>query len=124
MYRNHIEDLNYYGDERNTKPGEIPAGFPTKYEVCPVCNGKGTHVNPSIDAGGLTYEDFDQDPEFYHDYMSGMYDVTCNHCEGRTTILVVDRDRLTDAQREELEEIEQDAREDRALYLAEMRAGA
>lgn len=64
-----------------------------KYEVCTTCGGKGSHVNPSIDAHGLTREDFDEDPDFEEEYQSGMYDVSCYECGGRTTALCIDRDR-------------------------------
>lgn len=58
------------------------------YEVCPTCNGKGTHVNPSIDASGLTYEDFVEDPDLREEYMSGMYDVPCYGCDGQKVVPV------------------------------------
>lgn len=73
---------------------EIEVIFPGKFEVCPTCNGKGKHVNPSIDAGGIG-----EDDEFWGDdenedgesaYFSGRYDVTCYQCAGRTTWLVID----------------------------------
>jgi len=53
------------------------------FEVCGTCDGKGSHVNPSIDCGGLSREDFDEDPDFAEDYFSGRHDVTCNACRGR-----------------------------------------
>lgn len=60
--------------------GEVSA----RYEVCPRCDGKGTHVNPSIDGNGLTYEDFEREgPTFREDYFAGVYDVTCYNCEGK-----------------------------------------
>jgi predicted methyltransferase len=58
------------------------------YAVCELCNGKGSHVNPSIDCGGLSREDFDDDPKFYGDYMDGMYDVPCYMCNGRRVVPV------------------------------------
>jgi hypothetical protein len=39
-------------------------------------------VNPQIDAGGLTYEDFHEDPDFEERYFSGAYDITCPSCSG------------------------------------------
>jgi hypothetical protein len=66
-----------------------------KWEVCGTCNGKGTHVNPSIDAHGLTREDFDQDPDFEEEYFSGTYDVQCYECHGRTTSLTINRERTS-----------------------------
>lgn len=50
--------------------------FPCKMVDCDTCRGKGRHVNPSIDAGGIT--DFDQwDYDEQDAYMSGAYDVPC-----------------------------------------------
>lgn len=55
---------------------------PYKRDNCWQCNGKGTMVNPSIDAGGLTCDDFYEDPDFEEAYFSGRYDVTCSACNG------------------------------------------
>ena len=64
--------------------------LPCVWEVCPTCDGNGRHVNPSIDAGGLSAEDFDQDPDFYEGYMGGVYDVTCAECGGKRVVPVPD----------------------------------
>jgi len=58
------------------------------FEICDTCDGKGTHVNPSIDSHGLTREDFDDDAEFRENYSSGMYDVRCYECNGRRVVPV------------------------------------
>ena len=59
--------------------------------ICPACRGNGSHVNPNIDAGGLSTEDFENDPDFAEDYFDGTYDVQCNVCRGsgkvRTSVL-------------------------------------
>ena len=55
----------------------------TKFEVCGQCRGSGKVVNPSIDCGGLTQEDFYDDPDFEEAYMSGRYDQTCPNCGGK-----------------------------------------
>jgi len=68
-----------------------------QWEVCDTCNGKGSHVNPSIDAHGLSSEDFDEDPEFREEYFSGTYDVPCYECGGRTTSLHINRKRTSEA---------------------------
>jgi len=60
----------------------------TSFEVCPLCNGHGTVVNPGIDAGGLTREDFQNDPDFAEEYFSGKYDVTCPQCDGHRVVPV------------------------------------
>lgn len=63
--------------------------FKASFGVCDLCDGKGSHVNPSIDCGGIS----DQDDDFWHDdydeesgesrYMRGDYDQTCNKCHGQ-----------------------------------------
>ncbi len=60
------------------------------YEVCPTCHGRGHHVNPSIDAHGLTSEDFAEDPDFAEAYFSGFYDETCRECNGKRVVPMPD----------------------------------
>lgn len=101
-----IDELNYFDDHRNCKRDNAAPVLtledgttfvlPTRWAVCSVCGGEGHHVNPSIDAGGLSADDFHDDPEFAEDYMSGVYDVTCHRCGGRTTERVVDFDQLSE----------------------------
>lgn len=61
--------------------------------VCPTCNGRGRHVNPSIDAHGISSSEFDEDPQFEEEYKSGAYDVSCYECGGRGTSLCIDEKR-------------------------------
>lgn len=57
------------------------------FVVCPTCDGKGSYVNPSIDAGGLTEEDrLDWTPEDEEDYFSGAFDVECASCQGKRVV--------------------------------------
>ena len=69
---------------------DFPIDFPSKFEVCWICDGKGKHTNPSIDASGISREDFDEDPDFREDYFSGIYDITCGQCHGKRVVPVVD----------------------------------
>ncbi len=132
-----IEDLNFARDQRNCELAKPPVLYfvdedgcdsevelPTHWVVCPVCEGKGKHVNPSIDCNGISPEAFAEDPDFAEDYMRGTYDQTCNKCGGRTTIPAVDLDALDDAQRKAYEQQLRDEADDRACYLAELRMGA
>jgi len=57
-----------------------------RFKVCPKCEGKGSHVNPSIDGNGLTYEDFENDPDFEEAYFAGNYDVECYECHGQRVV--------------------------------------
>lgn len=61
----------------------VEVDIPVRFEVCQTCDGKGSHVNPSVDYNGISREDFDEDPDFRHDYFSGVYDVGCYGCGGR-----------------------------------------
>lgn len=85
----------FFPDADDSNVDDIPpAEFPAKYAVCDLCDGKGTHVNPSIDAHGISADEFDNDPDFAEDYMRGRYDVQCYACNGLRVVPVVDRDRL------------------------------
>jgi hypothetical protein len=86
-------------DECRTEDDEEPAHrrpHRRKYMVCPVCDGEGTTVNPSIDCNGLTAEDFDDDPDFEESYWRGDYDVVCGACKGER---VVTDDRMGELER-------------------------
>ena len=97
--------------------------LPHKWGVCDVCRGNGTHVNPSIDCGGLTAKDFARDPDFSEAYGRGEYDQPCNKCGGRTTVPVADFDRISEEDRK-VYEAQQDAEyADRQMELAELRFG-
>lgn len=78
-------------EDENT---EVAETVPFTFEVCPTCDGKGTHVNPSIDCDGLSREDFDADPDFAEEYMAGRYDQQCNGCGGRRVVPVMNEDRV------------------------------
>ncbi len=100
-YRSRRADLTRLGYiVDNGEEEEEPKSYvlPAKYEVCPTCNGRGSHVRPSVDAGGYNFDDDDYDPETGESvYWSGMYDQTCETCHGRTTVPVIDRDRADKA---------------------------
>lgn len=110
--------------DRSLKGG-VPLPMPCVNALCTLCDGDGHVVNPSIDAGGLSDEDFDCDPDFYENYMNGCYDVICPECNGERVIGALDHEApLKDYQREALEYIERIERErykdalDRAHELA------
>ena len=69
--------------------------LPAVFQVCPHCNGEGSHVNPAVDGHGLTSDDFAEDPDFAEEYMSGSYDVPCSRCSGERVVPVVDESALT-----------------------------
>ena len=82
----------------------------TKYRVCPTCGGSGSIVNPAVDGGGLTAEDFEREgPEFEAAYFGGVYDQACPECGGQRVV--------TQAQERDYAERVQD------LHTARMESG-
>jgi hypothetical protein len=109
-----------YNDDDSEDEVEVPV----KFEVCETCDGKGHHVNPSVDSGGLTAEDFYDDPDFMEDYMSGRYDVSCYGCHGKRVEAVLDRDRCDKDTLKRLEDKWECEAESRRERDAERRMGA
>jgi len=89
-----------------------------KMEVCPTCRGRGTHVNPSIDAGGLSSSDFIEDPDFARDYFKGTYNVQCYECHGANVVPVMDEEYT----KKELAKRVWEKRREEAMYAAEVAA--
>ena len=125
-----LENYNLARDARSCDAAKPPVlhmddgseiELPMIWEVCSVCDGKGTHVNPAIDAGGLNTCDMDMDE--LADYFGGIYDQPCNSCRGRTTVPAVHWKQLTTEQREQYEAQLQADDDYRAEQLAEIRAG-
>jgi len=91
--------LKLYDEEGD----EVEHTFPSKNEVCPTCEGFGTHLNPSIGNHAYTMEEFNEsfDEEGKEEYFrrGGIYDVTCEECKGNKVIQVVDEDHLSDEQK-------------------------
>lgn len=73
-------------DPRDRQYPQIHDAEVKTWKLCPLCDGRGRHVNPSIDAQGLTADDFAEDPDFAEDYSRGTYDVTCRQCNGRRVV--------------------------------------
>lgn len=105
-------------DEALEADGEcILLEVPIRYEVCGTCDGKGTHVNPSIDAHGITAEEWsnDWDDEEREGYFAGNYDVQCYECHGARVVPEVDEDKCA---KPIIERIEEHRRQE-ALYACE-----
>ena len=101
--------------------------LPLKYSVCPTCEGKGSHVNPSIDSNGISAEEFYEDPEFEESYFRGTYDVQCYECSGNRVVPGIDIDKLSDEQKKiykQYQDLLQDDLDFAAECEAERRMGA
>lgn len=60
----------------------------TQYEVCGMCRGSGSVVNPNIDCGGVCFDPAhpDFDPDFEENYKNGHYNQTCPTCGGHRVV--------------------------------------
>ena len=96
--------------------------LPTHYEVCPQCAGSGTQ--DCWGTGGMTWNEFDeQGPEFAEDYMSGVYSVPCEECNGLRVVRVVDREVCSEQLLAQWDQWQEDAAEQAAIEAAERRMG-
>lgn len=126
-YRTSCIDERWWTTVQNNKAlyidyDEQEHWVPIHFIVCPGCDGHGKYVNPSIDAHGLTREDFDEDPDFEEGYWRGDYDVRCSLCEGERVI--PSPDNVEDEIVKEICERIDYRQSSRAEMLAEMRYGA
>lgn len=90
---------------------DITHEFPCKNEVCPRCEGYGTHLTPSIGNHAYSQEEFYDsfDDEGREEYFKrgGIYDVQCEECKGNKVIEVVDESRLSEEQKKLYAEYEE-----------------
>jgi len=104
-------------DDETGDEVEVETRF--EFQVCGCCEGKGSHVNPSIDAGGLSAGDFHADPDFAEEYFAGRYDVACYECHGKRVVPVPTDQRVT----QRLQDIAQAAADHHAERMAEINFG-
>lgn len=93
--------LKWYNSEEGE---EEEYDFPSKNEVCSRCEGYGTHLNPSIGEHAYTMQEFNDsfDEEEREQYFKrgGIYDVTCEGCDGNKVVQVVDEGALCTSEKE------------------------
>ena len=121
--------MTYTFSREDEQGEEVFYTLPVKWKVCPTCQGRGSHVNPSIDAGGISSEDpfWSEDCDEYTGesrYFRGDYDVTCYTCHGRTTVLSVNWDEADKSVLAIYEDCQDEELEYEALCRAERRMGA
>ena len=119
-----LRNMTFTFTQETEEGEETSYTLPITMEVCPTCRGRGTHVDPSVDAGGY-YDDGDDCDEYGENlYFSGFYDMVCQTCHGRNVVAGIDRHladsdalKVWDKKSEEDEEFE-------AMCRAERRMGA
>lgn len=105
---------HFYDDEQDVN-------LPSHKEVCPRCGGDGTQ---DVWEGGMTGDEMaEQGPEFFEDYMNGVYSKRCEECNGRNVVDVVDRDKMTPELRDRYDQQEREKYELEAMEAAERRFG-
>ena len=90
--------------------GEVVGYLSFEWEICDECGGDGQHTNRNIDGNGITQSeladmDFDDRVEFMDNYMSGRYDVSCEHChDGKVKVYTEPADDAPDEVKEAYED--------------------
>jgi hypothetical protein len=76
--------------------------LPFKWAICSRCEGRNVSTaHVEHDGGGITASEMDElGDDFRDDYLAGVYDRPCPHCEGGK-VKVADLKRLTKEQRDE-----------------------
>lgn len=75
--------------------------FPRHWAICGCCDGEGTS---SAYLGDFSMDELNEDPDFAEAYFDGAYDRTCPKCKGSGKVKAISYERLTDAQRQELDD--------------------
>ena len=126
--RSNTITLSLIGNDEEEE--EKTLSLPARLELCDLCNGKGKVVDPSIDAGGISQDDFYDDPDFEEEYFEGTYDVACPQCNGQRVVPAVDYDALRPEEKKEFDEYQREQREaaeddyhSRRVQMAEMGYG-
>lgn len=117
------------GREENGDIYEEDLQVPSRFEVCPECEGCGTDRGRSVecDGGGFTASEWNEacaeDDEFAENYFSGRYDRTCEYCRGKRVIEMIDRERADPKVLEQYDAQMEAEADFRAEQAAERRMG-
>lgn len=86
--------------ELHARRASFCLNLPFVRAVCSRCDGEGKHVNPAVDGNGITAEEMDElGDDFRESYMSGVYDVRCEECNGERVVWEIAYDKLTKRER-------------------------
>lgn len=91
--------------------------LPTKFEVCPHCEGRGSS---SEYLGSWSAEEWSrEDDEFKEDYLEGRYDRSCETCNGLRVIPVVNEEQCDPILYKEYLEYQQELRDSAEIQRQE-----
>jgi hypothetical protein len=115
----------------NEDGDEVTHTFPSTNEVCERCEGYGTHLNSNIGSYGYSAEEFAEsfpddnlmgyNPREEYFKRGGIYDVTCEECNGNKVVEVVDEDKLNEEQKKLFAKYEEYMEEKAADEAADLR---
>ncbi len=74
--------------------------LPAKFDVCSNCKGHGSHLNESMRNHAYSADEmaeFEEEEREEYSKRGGIYDVTCETCEGKRVEKVVDEDKCDPA---------------------------
>lgn len=120
----YVEDRFSDGERSDLAEGVVVA---SRFVACETCSGYGKVVDPNIDCGGISDDDFSRDPDFKQDYLDGRYDVTCPKCSGDRVVAKIQLSECNELVRRvwnELQSWEKTDRESAREYAAERAMGA
>lgn len=84
--------VEYLDSDGDVQEGELPC----RMEVCPTCEGHGTHLTPSMRNHAYSAEEFHEsfDDEEASEYFrrGGRYDVVCEECHGKNVVPTIDEE--------------------------------
>jgi len=96
-----------------------------KAEVCPTCQGHGTHDRTDLDINSLL-EDMAQDGDYagIESYYSGEYSQRCDHCNGARVVWIPDEGQIPQSAWDLISDWNRSERQYQAEARAERMAGA
>lgn len=81
---------------------EVSLDVKPKKEVCPECDGEGSHIHNAFRYDSFSPYDADREGVDFHetvkDMVSGRYDVVCSECKGLRVVDVPDLSCLTESE--------------------------
>jgi hypothetical protein len=117
MAKHENRNLIYFSSDEHDQEKTAPH----KWEICRSCRGEG---KSSAYLGAFTQDDMEEEgPEFVEDYVNGVYDQTCEECNGTGKVKVADFSQMTPAEVAAFREDRLNEADLRAMEESERRLG-